>query len=579
MLKGIAASSGIGIGKAYKLEEEALNINRSPIEAEQLEYEVDRLQAAISKSGKQLEVLSRGMAESGNKTAADIMEAHLMILEDPMLMDEAVSGIRNKSIRAEHAFTLAVETLTAVFEQIEDTYIRERTADLKDVGTRVLKNLLNVPIKDLIRITEEVVLVAKDITPSQLAALDRQLVKGIVAEKGGLTSHTAILARLYGIPAVLSCIDSTKLIEEGGMIAVNGTEGFVETQPDEERLTMLKEAVRRNEEDKETLLKIKDEASETLDGHRVELFANIGKPEDVAIALEYGAEGVGLFRTEFLFMDRKMEPDEEEQFAAYRKAAEGMEGRTIIIRTLDAGGDKDIKYLGLPQEENPFLGWRAIRICLERTELFRVQLRAILRASVYGSIWIMYPMIASIEEIRKANGVLAEVKQQLEQEGIPYDKNIKVGIMVEIPSAAVTADRLIKEVDFFSIGTNDLIQYTLAVDRGNIKVNHLYDSFHPAVLRLIQNTIAAARKAGKTAGMCGELAGNPLAALLLLGMGLEEFSMSPSGILKVKKIIRSVDKAFAGTVAGKVMEMEEPEEIKAYLENVLKDLSLDYLLE
>lgn len=579
MLKGITASPGIGIGKAYKLEEEALVIDKSHVEEQSLEYEVARLQEAMEEARRQLEMLQQEIRHNGSKAAADILEAHLMILDDPMLTDDTVNGIRSQKIKAEHAFSLAVEAQVAIFEQIEDPYIRERAADLKDVGTRVLKNLLGMPIKDISRLEEAVILVAEDITPSQMAAADKRFVKGIVAEKGGLTSHTAILARMHEIPAVLGCHNAMKTMEDGWMAAVNGTLGTVEVQLDAERIAVLKEAVRRKEEAKIELLKIKDDMSETKDGHRVELFANIGKPEDVTVALENGAEGVGLFRTEFLFMDRATEPGEEEQFMAYRQAVEGMEGRTVIIRTLDAGGDKGIPYLDLPREENPFLGWRAIRICLDRADLFKSQLRAILRASAYGSIWIMYPMIASLKEVRKANEVLEDVKRQLELEGIPYDRSIKVGIMVEIPSAAVIADQLIKEADFFSIGTNDLTQYALAVDRGNGKVNHLYDSFHPAVLRLVQTTISAARKEGKTVGMCGELAGDPLAAVLLLGMGLDEFSMSPSAILKVKKIVRSIDLAYAGTVTQKVMEMEEPEEIRSYLEKVLKDLGLDYLLD
>ncbi len=541
MEKGLAVSPGIGIGKVYIISEPDIIIDKNTIGAGSIAEESGRLREALELSAGQLRGIHDAAVKRGEPEKAGIMEAQLMMLEDPVLVEQAEEKIRSLGIKAEYAFSLAIDRQISIFEGIEDAYIRERINDVRDIGLRVLKNLTGVFAKDITLIDEEVILIGKEITPSQMAAADSIFVKGIVSETGGAASHTAIMARNAGIPAVMGVKNIARIAGEGQIAAVDGTTGTVELDPDEDRLILLNERIESDRRLKEELMILKDSDTVTLDGKSIRLECNVEGMEGVKRAVEVGAEGIGLYRTEFLFMDRNSMPNEEEQFNAYREAAVGMAGKPVVIRTLDIGGDKKIAYLGLPEEENPFLGFRAIRLCLERRDIFRTQLRAILRASAYGKLKIMFPMIATLGELREAKGVLEEAKRELELEGVDYDKNIAVGIMVEVPSAAIIADQLARESDFFSIGTNDLTQYTLAVDRTNEHVSYLYNSLDPAVIRLIAAVTEAGHKNGIPVAICGELAGKPEAALLLLGLGLDELSMSPAMILKIRKIISSVN--------------------------------------
>ena len=579
MEKGLAVSPGIGIGRAYIISEPDIKIDKGNISPDQIKTELDRLNRALEHSQNQLKSIYQLAVKRGEKEKSEILEAHVMMLEDPMLSEQAAERISSLGIKAEHAFSMVVEEQLAVFEGIKDPYIKERMDDIRDIGARVVKNLLGVSIKDITAINEEVILVGREITPSQMAAADPRFVKGIAAETGGATSHTAIMARNGGIPAVMGVPGITNAAVEGCMMAVDGNVGTVELEPDEKKLELLYGKIAKARQLEEQLGELKTLPAVTKDGHVIRLECNIEGTGGIKKALEVGADGIGLFRTEFLFMDRSSMPDEEEQFRAYKEAAAGMDGRPVIIRTLDIGGDKEIEYLKLPAEANPFLGLRAIRLCLERQEMFRVQLRAILKASAYGRIKIMYPMIATIGELRKANSILAEIKRELEIQGCKYDRGIEVGVMIELPSAALTADLLSKEADFFSIGTNDLTQYTLAVDRTNEKVSYLYNSFEPAVIRLIAAVVKAGHEKGIPVGMCGELAGRPEAVLLLLGLGLDELSMSPAMVLRQKKLISSIDMAAAREISGKVSEMESPEQIEEYLALKSKELKLGYLFE
>lgn len=579
MERGLAVSPGIGIGKAYIISEPDIVIDKGAIGMENIPLELERLRKALECSGRQLRAIHDSAVTHGEMEKAEIIEAHLMMLEDPMLAEQAEEKANSLGITAEYAFSLAIEEQISVFEGIEDAYIRERINDIRDIGRRVLTNLSGVIMKDITAINEEVILVGKEITPSQMAAADARFVRGIAAETGGATSHTAIMARNAGIPAVMGVKNIAGLVIEGRTVAVDGTAGTVELEPDEDRMDQLKERMTRSRQLQWELSGLKDSAAETLDGKAVRLECNIEGAGGVTKAAEAGAEGIGLYRTEFLFMDRSSMPDEEEQFRAYRAAAAGMGGKPVIIRTLDIGGDKEIDYLKLPREENPFLGFRAIRLCFERQEMFRTQLRAVLRASAYGKLKLMFPMIATLGELRMAKGMLEEAKQELESRGISYDRGIEVGIMIEIPSAVIIADRLAREADFFSIGTNDLTQYTLAVDRTNEKVSYLYNCFDPAVIRLIAAVVEAGHNNGIPVGMCGELAGNPKAALLLLGMGLDELSMSPGMILRIRKLISSVEMSTAAEIAERVAAIEEPGQIEDYLVTRYRELGLEYLLE
>ncbi len=579
MKKGLAVSPGIGVGRAYIIIEPEITIDKTSISSEQVQGELDRLAKALDFSKNQLDSIYQSAINRGEKAKTEIIEAHILMLDDPMLVEQAMEKISTLKVKSEYAFSLVIDEQIEVFKDIEDPYIKERINDIRDIGSRVVKNLTGVIIKDISSITEEVILVGKEITPSQMAAADSSFVKGIVTEIGGTTSHTAILARNGGIPAVMGVHDIAALTGDGQLMAVDGTAGVVELELNEEKLILLQEKILRKQKIEKELSLIKDLPALSKDGHAVRLECNIEGTAGIKKALEAGAEGIGLFRTEFLFMDRGTMPDEEEQFRVYKEAAAAMGGKPVIIRTLDIGGDKDIEYLKLPAEANPFLGFRAIRLCFERHEMFKSQLRAILRASIYGKVKIMYPMIATIGELRRANDILSVVKQELESENKDFDQNIEVGVMIEIPAAAVIADVLAKEADFFSIGTNDLTQYTLAVDRTNEKVGYLYNNFDPAVLRLISTVIKAGHEKGRTVGMCGELAGNPAATLLLLGLGLDEFSMSPTVVLRIKKIINMIDMDMARACANAVLAMESALQIEAYITKKNRELGLEYLID
>ncbi len=576
---GVACSPGLAIEKAYILEEPDITIDYGCIPTERVSEELKRLERAFDQSKEQLNAIYEKTLLAVGEEDAEIIQAHLMILGDPIFYDEVKDAVQSELLTAEHAIQKKVEEQVAVFEMIDDPYIRERAADVRDVGNRLLLNVLGIEIKDISNLKENAIVVGRDITPSLMATIDRDHVKGILAEVGGATAHTAILARNLEIPAILGASGVLSLVRDGQTLIIDGSRGEIEIDPEKETIDAVGKKIEKARMIRKELGLIKDLESKARDGHSIELVANIGLPVDTEKALEYGAEGVGLFRTEFLYMDRNCAPDEEEQFVSYKKVLEAMNGKPVIIRTMDVGGDKEIPYFSLPKEENPFLGYRAIRICLEDKELFKTQLRAILRASAFGNALIMFPMIASVDEVIKAKEVIAEAKEELRQRNLEFDEAIKVGIMVEIPSAAVTADLFADEIDFFSIGTNDLTQYTLAVDRGNTKVSSIYTSFHPALLRLFKNVIESSKRNGKFTGMCGELAGNPLAALLLLGLGFDELSMSPSSILKVKKIVTSVDMAYAEKVASHAMSLSKAEEIEAYLKAELSGLGLDYILE
>lgn len=565
MYKGIAASPGIAIGKVYLLKEQEVVIDRSRIDEKQIGAEITRYKRAIEKTKQQIvEIRDRVMNKMGEKKA-EIFDAHIMILDDPTLANQVENRIKGQLVTAENAVDQVVAELVAIFENMEDGYMRERALDFKDVGARIIKNILGVQIQNLAEMSEEAIVVAKDLTPSDTAQMDKQKVLGFVTDAGGRTSHTAIMARSLEMPAVVGTGDVTQRVKNGQIIIVDGMEGKVIIDPSrEEREEYLKKRQKHLEEKRE-LDSIKHLPAVTIDGRRVELAANIGTPKDVDGALRNGAEGVGLYRTEFLYMDRNSLPGEEEQFEAYKEVAVKMGDHPVIVRTLDIGGDKDLSYIDFPKELNPFLGWRAIRMCIDRPEILKTQLRAILRASKYGNLLIMYPMIISVTEIREANRILKEAKAELRSEGIMFDEDIKVGIMIETPAAAVIADKLVKEVDFFSIGTNDLTQYTLAIDRVNEKISHLYQPLHPSVLRLIKYVIDVSHREGKWTGMCGELAGDEKAIPLLLGMGLDEFSMSSISIPRAKKIIRCLSTDRLKQLVEDVIDLSTPQEVMEHL--------------
>ncbi|MGB4305562.1 phosphoenolpyruvate--protein phosphotransferase [Coprothermobacter proteolyticus] len=546
-LKGIPGAPGIGIGTAQVLKKE-LDIPRFAVEDSK--EELDRFYRALDQSKQQVSQLLERASKNGNKDVADIMQAHLMMLDDPEFLAKVKESIENEKLNAEFAVWSVGQEYIQFFEQMTDEYLKARAADLKDITERIIRNLTGT-LLDLSQLPQNTVLVARDLAPSDTAQIDREHVVGLVTDEGGPTSHVAIMARSFQIPAVVGTKNATGEIKNGDLLVVDGNEGIVEVNPAEDSLKNYEQKQLQWKKEQSDLGELITVPSVTKDGAQVKLEANIGRPEEVEIALKFGAEGVGLFRTEFLFMDRNTLPSEEEQFEAYKKALEGMRGQVVTIRTLDIGGDKDLPYLGLQRENNPFLGWRAIRYCLDRRDVLKTQLRAILRASVYGKAAVMFPMISSVEEVVKAKEVLEEAKAELREEGQPFDEHVKVGIMVEIPSAAVAADLLAPEVDFFSIGTNDLTQYTLAVDRDNEKVREYYNPLHPAVLRLIKRVIDVGNAFGKEVAMCGELAGDDKATEILLGLGLQVFSMTPSSIPRVKKVVLSTNNEEAQAIAKK----------------------------
>lgn len=570
MLKGIAASNGIVIGKAYVVKETKPELPQHDITPEQREAELERLDRARAVTRQQLEAIRADLAAKAGESEAAIFDAHLMLLDDPMLGEAVVAKI-NEGRNAEMAVHQAGETFAGMFDAMDDEYMRGRAADVRDICTRWVNNLLGVETGSLGNMTEPAVVFAHDLAPSDTAQMDKTKVLAFVTEIGGRTSHSAIMARSLEIPAVVG-VGDLSTVANGDTVIVDGNAGEVIVNPDPAVLAEYQERRRTLEERKEKLRALKDLPAQTPDGKTFVLAANIGTPDDVDSALAYGAEGVGLYRTEFLYMDRADMPTEQEQYQAYRKVLEAFGSLPVIIRTLDIGGDKELPYLKLDRELNPFLGNRAIRLCLSNPGLFKTQLRAILRAGVSGNPWIMLPMVATLDEVRRTKALLREVEAELEAEGIPFTRDYKLGIMIEIPSAAVQADHFAREVDFFSIGTNDLIQYTLAVDRMNEKVSYLYDPFNPAVLRLIEQVIQAGHRHGIFVGMCGEMAGEPLATPLLMAMGLDEFSMSASSIPQVKAVIRALDSARCRDLWQQAQQFTDGSQIRRLMEEALQDI-------
>lgn len=532
---GIKASKGYAIGQVYKIEHSEIKIKEDFVE--DTEAEKNRLKNAIEKSRLQIVAIrDKALKEIGEKESA-VFDSHMLFLEDPEFIDAAMINITTQNISAEKAIDDITKTYLGIFEGITDEYMRERAADIKDVSQRVLNNLSGKKEKDLSNLPPSTIIVANDLTPSDTAQLDRKKVIGFITNSGGVNSHSAIMARALEIPAIVGTVNATDLLYNGDRVIVDGNEGLVIANPDEATIAEYEGKIKQFEIESNSLSEFIKAKTITKSGKKIIVAGNIGSPKDVDNILKNGGEGIGLYRTEFLYMDREDMPSEEEQFNSYKIVAERMENMPIVIRTLDIGGDKTLTYLPLPKEENPFLGYRALRICLDRKDIFKTQLRAILRASHYGNIQIMFPMISSIEEFLNAKRILQECMDELIIEDKAFNKDIKVGIMVEIPAAALIADEFAKYVDFFSIGTNDLTQYTLAVDRMNEKISSLYNPMHPAVLKLIKLTIDAAHNAGLWCGMCGELAGSEEAIPLLLEYGLDEFSMSASSILRSKQII------------------------------------------
>ena len=565
MYKGTGASPGIALGNALVIEHSELNIEKKNIE--NVEAEIEKLQSAVETSKIELEkVKERAKVELGEHEA-EIFEAHLLVLADPELIDQTISKIKDEKVNADFALNEVKDMFVSIFESMDNEYMRERAADIKDVTNRVLRHILGVKVVDLSALDEEVILIAHDLTPSDTATMNKKMVLGFLTNIGGRTSHTAIMARTLEIAAIVGLNDATDQIKDGDFIVFNGETGEVIINPDEETINQYRKLKAKHDEEKEALKQLIGKASSTLDERHVELAGNIGSPNDLDGLLKNDAEGVGLYTTEFLYMDKEDDfPTEQEQYEAYKAVLEGMNGKPIVIRTLDIGGDKELKYFKMDEEMNPFLGYRAIRLCLDRVDIFKTQLRALYRASVHGKLRIMFPMISSLEELLKAKEVIREVLSELDSEGIKYSHEVEVGMMIEIPSAAVISDILAKHVDFFSIGTNDLIQYTCAVDRMNQKISYLYNQFNPAVLRLIKMVIDNAHKEGKWVGMCGESAGDKRMIPILLGMGLDEFSMSPISILPARKFITSVNYSDMKKFADEVLTMGTAEEIKAYVD-------------
>ena len=572
-IQGISGSRGVAVGNVYRYIQEEIVIPDYTVAEDKVEEEIGKFAAAMAATLKQLDTIrQKALDEMGPEEAA-IFEAHMQIAQDPSLSDGIKSLVESGHTNVVAATAQTIETFANIFLGMEDPYMRERGADIKDIGDRLMRNMLGMNPRGLSHISGEVILVAQDLAPSDTASLDKNVVKGIVTAAGGPTSHAAIMARTLEIPAVMGVGDIESFVD-GDKAVVLGTDGIVEMNPSDADWAEYTNQAAAFQEELKRLRESANLEATTTDGHYVELFGNIGKAKDAKNALTMGAQGIGLYRTEFLYMENDELPAEDVQFEEYKKVAQDMKGKPVIIRTMDIGGDKELKCLDLPSEMNPFLGYRAIRISLNRPDIFKVQLRALLRASAFGDIHIMYPMIASVEEVKQANAMLDECKEELTAEGKEFNKDIKVGIMIEVPAAAVISPILAKYVDFFRIRTNDLCQYTLAVDRMNEAIGSLYQPLHPGVIRLIKHVIDASHEHGKFTGMCGELASDPVATMILLGLGLDEFSMTASSIPLIKNILRSVSKAECEEVANKALTMDTAEEITGYAKSVLIEKGL-----
>ena len=568
MLKGIATSSGIAIGKIYKLEQPKIVLNN---EKGTPEFELKRFENALNKTISDIEQIKERASVRLKEEELAIFDAHLMMAQDPEYKDQIVAMINDNHSADESVKTIS-DNMIQMFETMEDAYFKERAADIKDVSYRLLCNILGLTIPDLTSINEEVVIIAEEMTPSDTAQLDKKYALGFVTEIGGKTSHAAIMAVSLGIPAVVGCSEIMSNAKHGDMIILDGKTGEVFVNPDDNTLSTYKKKLDDFIKEKEALQVLKDKPTITLDNHQVELVANIGNPKDMDNANANGAEGVGLFRTEFLYMDKTDAfPSEEEQFESYKEVLQKANGKRVVVRTLDIGGDKKLPYFTFDQEMNPFLGYRAIRLCLDRKDIFKDQVRALLRASIYGKLAIMFPMIATVDEFINAKNFVLEQKKALLSEGIKVSDEIEIGMMVEIPATAILADEFAKYADFFSIGTNDLIQYSMAADRMSEKVAYLYQPLNPSILRLVKLTIDGAHSQNKWCGMCGEMAGDPMSAPVLLGLGLDEFSMSSSRILPTRKIITNLNKKEMEDLANKALKCHTESEVSELVKAVLKD--------
>lgn len=569
LIKGIAASDGVAIAKAYLLVEPDLTFDKNE-KVTDVEGEVAKFDNAIEASKVELTKIRNNAEVQLGADKAAIFDAHLLVLDDPELIQPIQDKIKNENANAASALTDVTTQFVTIFESMDNEYMKERAADIRDVSKRVLSHILGVELPNPSMIDESVVIVGNDLTPSDTAQLNKEFVQGFATNIGGRTSHSAIMSRSLEIPAIVGTKSITQEVKQGDMIIVDGLNGDVIVNPTEDELIAYQDKRERYFADKKELQKLRDADTVTVDGVHAELAANIGTPNDLPGVIENGAQGIGLYRTEFLYMGRDQMPTEEEQFEAYKEVLEAMDGKRVVVRTLDIGGDKELSYLNLPEEMNPFLGYRAIRLCLAQQDIFRPQLRALLRASVYGKLNIMFPMVATINEFREAKAILLEEKENLKNEGHDISDDIELGIMVEIPATAALADVFAKEVDFFSIGTNDLIQYTLAADRMSERVSYLYQPYNPSILRLVKQVIEASHKEGKWTGMCGEMAGDETAIPLLLGLGLDEFSMSATSILKARRQINGLSKNEMTELANRAVDCATQEEVIELVNNYVK---------
>lgn len=564
MIKGKGISKGIGFGNVVVIKNQEIKIQETTVE--NTEDELERFKKAL----QEITTETAEIVNNSSGTEKEIMTAYLMIMQDPSLITETEDLIKNSKYSAEYATEVGLNSVIQIFENMNDEYMAGRARDIVDIKNRLIAKLLKEERVDLSNLKPNTIIVAKELTTSDTAKLNFKNVSGIITEIGGTNSHTSIMARTHSLPAITKVENATEILKNNDYIAIDGESGEIYINPTEEEKNKLLEIQKTISEEKNELEKYKNMESKTKDGYKVELVSNIGTPKDVELVIENTSEGIGLLRSEFLYMDSESMPTEEEQFNAYKEVAEKMEGKTVIIRTLDVGGDKEIKYLNMEKEANPFLGYRAIRLCLDNVDLFKTQLRALLRASAFGNIAIMFPMISSIEELKKAKEIVEECKKELDEKNIAYKKDIKTGIMIEIPSAAIIADKLAKECDFFSIGTNDLIQYTVAVERGNEKISKLYTKYHPAVIKLVKSAIDGAHKAGIFCGMCGEAASDKLLIPLLIGLGLDEFSMNSNKILQSRKTISKLNKKECEELASQILEMASATEVEEKLKEFIE---------
>lgn len=568
MFSGIIASSGVAIGRAFVLKETEFQISDGVLDSSEVDANIVNFRNAIAKTVEQLETIRDKAAAKLGEEEAEVFEGHILVATDEELEEEVIEAIRGLK-PADSALSETIAANVAMLAELDDPYLRERVADIKDVGRRMVKNLLGIDMASLEDVEMGSIIIADDLTPSETSQIDLERVWGFITNIGGRTSHSAIMARSLELPALVGAKVATDRIQNGDIVVLDAINNKVLVNPDQTAIDYYETLQRQLDEERKELSKLKDLPCTTTDGKQFEICANIGTVKDIEGADRHGAEGVGLYRTEFLFMDRTQMPTEEEQFDAYKAVAEGMGQCPVVIRTLDIGGDKDLPYLDLPQELNPFLGWRAIRMCFDKPEILNTQLRAILRASVFGKLKIMFPMVISVEEARRLRQVVADVKAGLGNDGIAFDDTVETGIMVETPAAVMVADLLIEEMDFFSIGTNDLTQYVLAVDRGNEMIADMYDPMAPAVLRAIKRVIDCSHKAGKWTGMCGEMAGDERASLLLAGLGLDEFSMSATSIPRVKKVLRSYRYEELKAMAEAAVNQPTTADVKALLDDYI----------